>query len=216
MFIFILMMTKIFISYVLEFKKLFVFMLMLRARYKFVIPNCKNNNKKFNKKFKRSYSNNNKSNFMTYFIKNLDIFILKFLKIIFIKNFLNTLFFLITFLLLWQNVEEESLLFLIYVLVFLVYLLYLRLLKLQLYKYRNTEQNKFFYKNLSIFILNILLLFSITSLISLNNNSETFVILRNFSLDPISLLYVIIVIIIVIMYLLIGTSNLLEKLDEND
>lgn len=103
----------------------------------------------------------------------------------------------------------------IYIVVSLIYILYLRLLKLKLYKYRNTEQNKFYYKNLSIFILNILLLFSLTLFIELNNENNDYFILENFNLYPNYLLFAIIFLILSLIYLFVNVSSLREKVEES-
>lgn len=106
-------------------------------------------------------------------------------------------------------------LFLIYIIVSLIYMLYLRLLKLKLYKYRYTEQNRFYYKNLSIFILNILLLFSITLFINLGDKNKAYAILEDFQLAPNYLLFVICCLILIIIYMFANSSNLRDKVEEN-
>jgi len=168
-----------------------------------------------NKVFKCFYSSNQNKNKIRNFINNLDNYTYKFLNILFIRKVLNNLFFIITFTLLYINVEHKNILLFIYIIVFLVYILYLRLLKLKLYKYRNTEQNKFYYKNLSIFILNILLLSSITILINLSDKNDIYPFFGDFKLAPNYLLIIIFSLIPIISYLFFNNFNLLEKVEEN-
>lgn len=164
---------------------------------------------------KRCYSIRSKLQKFKNKLNKLDEIIYYILNAVFIRRFLTTLFFFISFIMLYLNLEFKNIIFVLYILVFLIYNLYLRLLKLKLYKYRNTVQNRFFYKNISVFILNILLMFSIVLYSNIESVMEFYPTLVNVTVfGEYFNLYMIFLIIILIITIL-STSSLREKVEEN-